>query len=71
MNTPEQEITPVARFSGDLQISVPELSLIERLAASHAAVLEKWHRNFALDLRRPPTVPPENAAAVATGFYRP
>jgi hypothetical protein len=25
--------------------------LIERLAASHAAVLENWNRNFALDLR--------------------
>jgi hypothetical protein len=33
------------------QDSLP--TLIERLAASHAAVLEKWHRNFALDLRRP------------------
>jgi hypothetical protein len=27
-------------------------TLIERLAASHAAVLENWNRNFALDLRR-------------------
>jgi hypothetical protein len=26
-------------------------SLIARLAASHAAVLENWNRNFALDLR--------------------
>jgi hypothetical protein len=25
--------------------------LIKRLAASHADVLEKWHRNFGLDLR--------------------
>jgi hypothetical protein len=28
-------------------------TVIERLAASHAAVLAKWNRNFALDLRRP------------------
>jgi hypothetical protein len=32
-------------------------TLIERLAASHAAVLEKWKRNFALDLRRHKAVP--------------
>jgi hypothetical protein len=31
-------------------------TLIERVAASHAAVLEKWSRNFALDLRRPQAV---------------
>jgi len=28
-------------------------TLIERLAADHAAVLAKWNRNFALDLRWP------------------
>jgi hypothetical protein len=26
-------------------------TLIERIAASHAAVLENWNRKFALDLR--------------------
>jgi hypothetical protein len=31
-------------------------TIIERLAASHAAVLEKWNRNFALNLRRPQVV---------------
>ena len=31
-------------------------TIIERLAASHAAVLEKWNRNFALNLRRPQIV---------------
>ena len=30
--------------------------LIEGLSSSHAAVLEKWKRNFALDLRRPQPV---------------
>jgi hypothetical protein len=28
-------------------------TLIERLAASHTAVLENWNRKFALDLRWP------------------
>jgi hypothetical protein len=32
-------------------------TLVERLAASHALVLEKWKTNFALDLRRPKVVP--------------
>ena len=32
-------------------------SLIERLGASHDAVLEKWNRNFALDLRWPKALP--------------
>jgi hypothetical protein len=31
--------------------------MIDRLAASHAEVLEKWNRNFALNLR-PPKVEP-------------
>jgi hypothetical protein len=38
------------------QPSIPP-TLIERLAASHAAVLEKWNRNFALDLRWPKLAP--------------
>jgi hypothetical protein len=32
-------------------------TLIERLAASHADVLDKWNRNFALDLRLPKVEP--------------
>jgi len=32
-------------------------SLIERLAASHTAVLENWNRDFHLDLRRHRPVP--------------
>jgi hypothetical protein len=37
------------------QPSIPP-SLAERLAASHTDVLEKWNRNFALDLRWPKAV---------------
>ena len=42
-----------ARSTGDHLIPAPTAkapSLIERLAASHAAVLEDWKRNFGLDL---------------------
>jgi hypothetical protein len=60
MNTHESWIPSTARSPDDhliaAQPSIPP-SLIERLAASHAEVLEKWNRNFALDLRRPKVVP--------------
>jgi hypothetical protein len=32
-------------------------TLIERLAAAHAAVLENWNSKFALDLRWPKAIP--------------
>jgi len=60
MNTQKLGIPSTARSSDDhlipAQPSFPS-SLIERLAASHAEVLEKWNRNFALDLRWPKVVP--------------
>ena len=60
MNTHEPWIPSAARSADDhlipAQQSIPP-SLIERLAVSHADVLEKWNRNFALDLRRPKVVP--------------
>jgi hypothetical protein len=60
MNTQKLGIPSTVRSSDDhlipAQPSIPP-SLIERLAASHADVLEKWNRNFALDLRWPKVVP--------------
>jgi hypothetical protein len=60
MNTQTLGIPSTARSSDDHLIpeqpSMPP-SLIERLATSHADVLEKWNRNFALDLRWPKVVP--------------
>jgi hypothetical protein len=55
MNTQKLGIPSTVRSSDDHLIPAPPSipSLIEKLAASHAAVLEKWNRNFALDLRRP------------------
>jgi len=56
MNTQNLGIPSTERASADHLIPAlvpPQPSLIERLAASHAAVLDKWNRNFALDLRRP------------------
>jgi len=54
MNTQTLGIPSTASSSDDhlipAQTSVTP-SLIERLAASHAAVLENWNRKFALDLR--------------------
>jgi hypothetical protein len=54
MNTQTLGIPSTVRSSDDhlipAQTSIAP-SLIERLAASHAAVLENWNRNFALDLR--------------------
>jgi hypothetical protein len=56
MNTHTLGIPSTALSSDDHLIPAPISFLpilIERLATSHAAVLEKWKRNFALDLRRP------------------
>ena len=59
MNTQKPGIASTVRSSDDhlipAQSSIPP-SLIDRLAASHADVLDKWNRNFALDLRWPKTV---------------
>jgi hypothetical protein len=60
MNTQLLGIPSTVRSSDDHLIPAPTSatpSLIERLAASHAAVLEKWNRNFALDLRWPKPAP--------------
>jgi len=60
MNTLNLGIPSVARSSDDHPIPAkpsPASSLIERLAASHAEVLEKWNNNFALDLRLPKVAP--------------
>jgi hypothetical protein len=54
MNTQTPGIPSTVRSFNDHLIPAPTsiaTSLIERLAASHAAVLENWNRNFALDLR--------------------
>jgi hypothetical protein len=59
MNTQTLGIPSTASSSDDhlipAQPSIPP-SIIERLAASHAAVLDKWQRKFALDLRWPKAV---------------
>jgi len=55
MNTQKLGIPSTALSSDDHLIPAPTLlppTLIERIASSHAAVLEGWKRNFALDLRR-------------------
>jgi hypothetical protein len=60
MNTHELGIPSTTRSPEDQLFPAQTLHssfIIERLAASHAEVLEKWHRNFALDLR-PPKVEP-------------
>ena len=60
MNTQTLGIPSTALSSDDHLIPAPMTALptlIERLAASHAAVLEGWSRNFHLDLRRPKTIP--------------
>lgn len=60
MNTQLQGIPSTVRSSDDHLIPAQTTmapTLIERIAASHAAVLEKWNRKFALDLRRPKAVP--------------
>jgi len=60
MNTQTLGIPSTARSSDDHLIpeqSSIRPSLIERLAVSHAEVLEKWNRNFALDLRWPKALP--------------
>jgi hypothetical protein len=54
MNTHTLGIPSTARISDDQLIPAQTTitpTLIERLAASHAAVLENWNNNFALDLR--------------------
>jgi hypothetical protein len=54
MNTQTLGIPSAVRSSDDHLIPAQTLiapPLIERLAASHAAVLENWNRKFALDLR--------------------
>jgi hypothetical protein len=60
MNTQKLGIPSTAGSSDDHLIPAQPLtppSLIERLAASHADVLEKWNTNFALDLRAPKVAP--------------
>jgi hypothetical protein len=60
MNTLKLGIPSTARSSDDHLIPAHPShtsSMIERLAASHAEVLEKWNRNFALDLRLPKVEP--------------
>jgi hypothetical protein len=60
MNTHTLGIPSTARISDDHLIPAQTTiapTLIERLAASHAAVLENWNRNFALDLRQRKAVP--------------
>jgi hypothetical protein len=55
MNTQLQGIPSTGRSSDDHLIPAPAPnapSLIERLAAAHASVLENWNAKFALDLRR-------------------
>jgi hypothetical protein len=56
VNTQKLGIPSTVRSSDDhlipAQPSIPP-SLIEKLAISHALVLEKWNRNFGLDLRWP------------------
>ena len=59
MNTPKLEI-PSTVLAQPLILP----PLIKRLAASHADVLEKWHRNFDLDLRWPKAVAELNHAAL-------
>jgi hypothetical protein len=54
MNTQTLGIPSTARSSDDHLIPAQpskQPTLIERLAASHAAVLENWNSKFALDLR--------------------
>jgi hypothetical protein len=54
MNTHTLGIPSTARISDDQLIPAQTTitpTLIERLAASHAAVLENWNSTFALDLR--------------------
>ncbi len=59
MDTPNLGIPAIVRSSDGQLIPSASIApnLIERLAASHAAVLEKWARNFALDLRQPQVTP--------------
>lgn len=55
MNTQKLGIPSTALSSDDHLIPAPTSvlpTLIERLASSHAAVLEGWNRNFSLNLRR-------------------
>jgi hypothetical protein len=59
MNTRKLGIPSTVRSSDDHLIPAQPLippPLILRLAASHAEVLEKWNRNFGLDLRWPKAV---------------
>ena len=60
MKTQTLGIPSTGRSSDDHLIPTPPSgppSLIERIAASHAAVLETWKVHFSLDLRRPKAVP--------------
>ncbi len=60
MNTQLLGIPSTARSAGDHLIPAPTAkapSLIERLAASHTAILEHWNDKFALDLRSHRAVP--------------
>jgi hypothetical protein len=60
MNTQPLGIPSTASSSDDhlIPAQTPTApTLIERLAASHAAVLENWNNKFALDLRWRRAVP--------------
>jgi hypothetical protein len=60
MNTQLLGIPSTARSTGDHPIPAPTAaapSLIERLAASHTAILEHWNDKFCLDLRSHRAVP--------------
>jgi hypothetical protein len=72
MDIQEQGVPPGDDASSNSKPPATGSSLMERLAASHAAVLEKWQRNFALDLRRPPAaLAPKDVSPVTTKFHRP
>jgi len=61
MKTQKLGIPSTARNSSDDHLIPAQASmqptLIERLALSHAAVLEKWNRDFHLDLRWHSAIP--------------
>jgi hypothetical protein len=63
MNSPNLG-TPLIKRPADDHLTLPKPptpTLVERIAASHAEVLDKWHKKFALDLRRPAPQPVRTA----------
>ncbi len=56
MESREGSISPVVANSNEKKpagSAAASQKMLERLAASHAAVLDKWNCNFALDLHLP------------------